>query len=150
MVRKIRKRNVIAFWLAVISSLFLFLSGTTGVSDWIKIEDTVLKYANFTFINTLFILVMIVASFGCIAILIGGILILKEKVFLGDLLISLGSGAGLISFFFNLFILIITFNFSIYSYLSFSSLGVIFALSARIFSGNNKKRWWYKLFIKSS
>jgi len=151
MKHKTRKNNIIAFWLAVISSIFLFISGTTGVADWIKIEDTALKYANFHFINILFILVMIIASFGGIAVLIGGILILKRKVFLGGLLISLGSGAGLMGFFFNILILIIAFNFSIYSYLSFSSLGVIFALSAQFFSDKKKKKkWWYKKFIKSS
>ena len=146
---KPRKNNLIAFWLAVISSIFLFISGATGVADWIKIEDIVLKYANFHFINILFILLLIVASFGGIVVLIGGILILKGKVFLGNLLISLGSGTGLIGFFLNLFIVLVAFNFSIYSYLSFSALGVILALSAQIFSGNNKK-WWYKKFIKSS
>jgi cation transport ATPase len=145
--RKTRKNNVIAFWLAVISSLFLFISGTTGAADWVKIEDAVLKYANFGFISNLFILVLIVASFGGIAVLIGGISILKGKVFWGDLLISLGSGAAIIGFFFNLFILIITSNFSMYSYLSFSSLGVIFAVSAQIFSNTKKNIKWYRRFI---
>ena len=147
---KLRKNNVIAFWLAIVSSIFLFISGTTGVTNWIKIEDVVLKYANFHFINILFSLLLIIASFGGIIIIIGGILILKGKVFLGDLMILLGSGTGLIGFFLNLFIAIVAFNFSIYSYLSFSALGVIFALSAQIVSGNNKKKWWYKKSIKSS
>ena len=147
---KTRKNNVIAFWLAVISSIFLFISGTTGAADWIKKEDAVLQYANLHFINTLFILVLIVASLGGIAVLIGGILFLKGKVYLGDLLILLGSGAGFIGFFFNLLISIIAFNFSIYSYLSYSSLGVIFALSAQIFSRNLRKSGWYKKFFKSS
>lgn len=145
-----RKNNVIAFWLAVTSALFLFISGTTGVASWTKIEDVVSNYAFFHYINILFILVLVVASFGGFAVLIGGISILKGKVFLGNLLISLGSGAGLLSFFFNLFISITAFNFSIYSYLSFSSLGVIFAIAAKLFSTNIKNSWLYKKFIKAS
>lgn len=149
--KKTKKNNLIAFWLAMASSLFLFISGTTGVASWVGIEKIILKYVNFQWINILFISLLIISSFGGIAVFIGGILVLKKKLFLGNLLISLGSGAGLISFIFNLLILIINFNFSIYYYLSFSSLGVILALSAQIFSGNkNKKRKWYRKLLKSS
>jgi hypothetical protein len=135
-----RKKNSIAFLLAVISAVFLFISGTTGVADWMKVENTVLKYAHLPFINTLFILVSIVASFGGLAVLTGGIFILKRKVILGNILIMLGSGAGLLGFLVNLFILLISFKFSIYSYLSFSSLGVLFAIFAQLVSNKKKKR----------
>ncbi len=138
--KKTKDPNVIAFWLATASSLFLFLSGTTGVSGLTQIEEIAFKYANLPYMNILFVLAFIFASFGGITVLIGGILILKNKVTFGDLLIALGSGAGIISFLFTLFISSKAANVPIYSHLSFSSLGVIFALAAQFMSRTKKKR----------
>jgi hypothetical protein len=134
MTKKIKNKNLPAFVLAILSSLLLLLSGTTGVASWMELEDIILKYFNFELISLIFVLLLIVASFGALAVLIGGFLVLKKKVSLGKLLISLGSGAGIIGFIFNLFISISISNFSIYSFLSLSSLGVIFALLAQILS----------------
>jgi hypothetical protein len=138
------KRNIIAFCLAIISSFFLFLSGTTGVNHWMKIEEIITSYIAFQFINVIFIVILIVASLGGISVLIGGILLLKKKQLLGNLLITLGAGAGLIGFLFNILISILTLNFSISSYLSYSSIGIFFALFAKFLSTNIKKKWWYK------
>jgi len=135
-----RKNNIIAFWLAMASSLFLFISGTTGAASWIEIKNIILTYVNLQLISSLLVFILIIASFGALAVFIGGILILKREVFWGRLLIYLGSGAGIISFIFNLFISLPLSNLSIYSYLSFSSLGVILALLAQIFSRKRKKR----------
>lgn len=137
---KTRKYNLIAFWLAVISSVFLFLSGSTGVSGLIAIEETVFKYAYIPYLNILFILALVFASFGGITVLFGGYLVLKNKVTWGDLLIGLGSGAGVVGFLFNLFISFKTLNISIIPNLSFSSLGVICALLAQFISRNEKKK----------
>jgi len=142
--RRTGKNNIIAFFLALISAVFLFISGTTGVASLMQIERIVSKYADIPYINILFGLVFIVASLGGIAVLIGGILILKDKAFLGSILIFLGSGAGLISFFFNLYISIKAHDLSLYSYLSFSSLGLIFAIAAQVVSTNIKKSWLYR------
>ena len=139
MARKIRKNILTAFWLSMISSFFLFISGTTGVAGWMQIEDIVLRYLSFEWIDTIFIFLLLIASFGGFAVFFGGILLLKNKILLGNLLIALGSGAGLIGFVLNLAISILTLNLSIYSYLSFSSLGVLFAISAQFFSKKKKK-----------
>jgi hypothetical protein len=140
MKRKIRTSNIIAFWCAFFSSIFLFISGTTGVEGLNNIQNIVLRFVNFSFIKIAFVLLIIVASFGGIAVLIGGILILKRKIFWGDLLISLGAGAGVIGFIFNLFISIVTSSFSLNSYLSYASIGVVFAFLAQIVSRKARKR----------
>lgn len=145
---KTRKNNIIAFWLAMISSFLLFISGTTGVSSWLKIEDVVLKYVNFEFIYVIFFLLLIVASFGGIAVFIAGIFILKEKAFLGDLFILLGTGAGLMGFLFNLIISVSTSNFSIYTYLTYSTAGLLFAFTAQYFSNKKKIIMWFNKLKK--
>ncbi|MFT4303678.1 MAG: hypothetical protein ACMXYG_03870 [Candidatus Woesearchaeota archaeon] len=154
--RNVSTNNVIAFFLALVSSFFLFISGTTGVNTWRKIEEIVLRYVDFVFIDFLFVLVLIIASLGGLSVFIGGILIIRNKVLLGNVFVALGAGAGFISFFFNLFISMVSFNFSLYSYLSYSSLGVFFALATQFFStGEHRieiyykfKEWVNKLFNK--
>ncbi len=143
MVKGIKKSNKRAFFMAMISSFFLFVSGTTGVAHWTDIREIILNYFNISWINLLLSGVLIVASFGALAVFSGGILILKRKVILGRILIYLGSGAGMISFIFNFFISFISSNLSIYSYLSFSSLGVIFALLAQFFAKDKKKKRFF-------
>ena len=135
-----KKMYVLEFWIAIASSLFLFISGTTGVSSWMEIENVILKYINLESIKLLFVLLLIIASAGAISVMIGGILLLREKVFLGNLFISLGSGAGVLSIIFNIFILVNTPGLSIYSFLSFSSLGTILALLAQILSRIPRKK----------
>lgn len=98
----LQKRNKFAFWSAMLSAFFLFISGATGVSGLLKIEELILKFFNFNIIKLLFVLLLIFASLGAISVFIGGFLILKKKIFWGDLLITLGSGAG-IYFKFNYF-----------------------------------------------
>jgi hypothetical protein len=135
--RQIFTDNVIAFIFALFSSSFLFISGYNGVANWLRLEEIILSFLNLGIIHVLFIIVIIISSFGGLVVLIGGILILFNKIFVGNLFISLGTGAGLISFAFNFIISISTNDFSLSNYLSFSSLGVIFAILAQTFS--NKK-----------
>jgi len=135
------KRNRVAFCLAMVSSLFLFISGTNGLSNWVKIRNIVANYVNFPGMDDLFVPILIVASLGAFSVFAGGILALKKKRLSGRILILLGSGAGLIGFVFNLLVSIAIPNLSLSSYLSFSSLGVVFALLAQIFlrKKDNKK-----------
>jgi hypothetical protein len=133
-----RNKNTLAFWLAMLSSILLFISGTTGAAHWTEIKNIILTYFNLQWINLLLVLAVTIASLGALAVFAGGMLILKKKVIWGRILIYLGSGAGIISFIFNFFVSFISANLSIYSYLSFSSLGVIFALLAQVFSRSKK------------
>jgi len=148
MKRKHKLNHVISFYCALISFIFMLISGTTGVRGWIQLGEIVLRYANFPLINLLFLLIIIIASFGGLTVLIGGYLILKKKVVLGDLLISIGMGAGFFGLLVSVLISFMTLEFSIAPLLSFSSLGLIFAMLARLFSVSMKKRFWYKFLIK--
>lgn len=144
------KKNKVSFWLAMISSLFLFISGTNGFTNWAKIQNIVLNYANYPIIGYLFVPILIFASLGAFSVFIGGVLALKKKRLTGRTLILLGSGAGLIGFIFNLLVSNTIPNLSLNSYLSFSSLGIIFAILAQIFLKKKKrKRSLYKKLLKS-
>jgi hypothetical protein len=134
-----KKRNKIAFWLAIVSCVFLFISGTTGTASLRGIEDFVLKFLDLTIVRILFFILSIAASLGAISVLVGAFLIKKNKIVLARVLIILGSGAGFLSVVLGLIVSIATSEKFLYSYLSFSSLGVIFAIASQLFSRRKLK-----------
>jgi len=138
MVKRRIKRNKIAFWLAIVSAIFLFISGTTGVATWVRIGSFVYDLFISSFVIFLFIPILIIASLGAFSVLIGAIFAWKKKFFSARIFILLGSGAGLIGFLFNLFLSAINLNISVGPYLSFSSLGIIFSLISQGFLKKKK------------
>ncbi len=142
--------NLTAFFLAMASSVFLLISGTTGVTTILRIEEFVLRYADFPWISYIFVLLFIVASLGGIAVFVGGVFVLRQRPVLGYIFISLGSGAGVISFALNLIIAGV--SGLGYSFLSFSTLGILLAFLAEVSMGGwNKRfrrlwRWLRKVF----
>lgn len=147
MARKIKRNNKIAFWAAMFASFFLLISGSSGISNLIELENIVLKYLNLQVIKILFTSFLIIASFGALSVFAGGIFILKNKVSAGRLFIALGSGAGIIGLIFNLLISSSLYSPEYFS-LSFSSLGVIFAILSQIISRKNKKSKFFKFLKK--
>ena len=127
-------KRYLAFIFGIISSILLIISGTTGITTWIKIQEFILNYVNSNIINLSFVIIFIIASLGGVSVFIGSLLVLKKKYFIGRWLITLGTGVGLISFFLKLFLSIIKLEFSVNSYLSISSLGILFALISQILS----------------
>ncbi|MDA3780285.1 MAG: hypothetical protein PF487_08750 [Bacteroidales bacterium] len=142
------KRTKVSFWLAMASSLFLFISGTNGFSNWVKIRDVVLSYVDYPLVGYLFVPILIIASLGALSVFIGGILALKRKRLPARILILLGSGVGLIGFIFNLLVSNTIPNLSLNLYLSFSSLGVVLAILAQIFLNKKKRKRKKSLFKK--
>ena len=132
----------------MLSSLFLFISGTNGFATWVNIRRIFFTIIDASpLIEILFVPVLIVASLGAFSVLFGGYLALKEKFRLARIFILVGSGAGLISFVFNLFVSLYI-NLSLSFYFSFSSLGIISALLAHgVLMKKRKKKPWYRKII---
>jgi hypothetical protein len=146
--KPIRKKDrVLAFWFAMISAVLLFASGTTGVKSWTAIQGLVTAYVESYTLNLLFVLILIIASLGGIVVCIGGYLVLRNRVFLGNLLILFGSGAGIVSLVINLIVSIFAFEFSFNTYTSLSSLGVLFALMARFVTKREKSTKFFKKIV---
>jgi hypothetical protein len=125
------KKRIISFILSIISGIFLILSGTNGVSFLTTFSEFILRYFNIQVIKIIFTLLIIIASFGGIAVILGGFLIYKKKIRVGRFIIAIGTGAGLVSLLLNFLILIITKGIPINWFLSFSTLGIIFSVLAR-------------------
>jgi len=125
------KKRIISFILSIISGIFLILSGTNGVSFLTTFSEFILRYFNIQVIKIIFTLLIIIASFGGIAVILGGFLIYKKKIRVGRFIIAIGTGAGLVSLLLNFLIVIITKGIPINWFLSFSTLGIIFSVLAR-------------------
>jgi hypothetical protein len=129
-----------SFILSILSGILFIISGTDGVSSWKTLENIILHYLDLGIIKIIFVLIIIIASFGGLSVIFGGYLIYKRKTKSGILIISIGSGAGLISFLLNIFILIVTDGLSLGWFLSFSTVAIILSITARIIAKPKSKK----------
>lgn len=89
--------------LALISGILLIIGGVTGsvglygLLPWIA-SVLGLPPEILTTINLVLLVLGFIASLGGIAVIIGALLVAKERIRTGKLLITLGAGMGLIGF----------------------------------------------------
>jgi hypothetical protein len=89
-------RKDLAKWIAIIGGILLIIAGINGLVVWEELRTFIMDLvgAN-SFVETVFFILILFASFGGISVIIGGFLLGKERILLGKILIFLG--AGLIS-----------------------------------------------------
>lgn len=131
----LRKNNKTAKRLAIISGFLLLLSGITGVGFVNEIEMFVELFFGVNYIITLiFTILIIIASFGGISVIVGGMLIGRNKVLLGKIFIQIGSGAGILSLIAQLLLALFSSNMGITSLMSIGSMGVTLAVIAPFYA----------------
>lgn len=138
-------RNSLASLLAYISGVLLLLSGSTGVATLKRVEELVLSVVSLNifkflvtfsipFLKILFFVMLLFASLGGIAVIIGGIFFAKRNILVGRLFVWIGSGAGIISLLISIFNIIAHEALLFNALFIFAPLGIILAISARIVS----------------
>lgn len=86
-----------ACYLAISAGILLIITGITGVPLMEKIKELVNTYiSNDPNLGLVFVVLILIASLGGILVMAGGGLLYKDKVTPGKILITLGTGAGLI------------------------------------------------------
>jgi hypothetical protein len=94
-----KTRNKTAGIIAIIGGLLILIGGGTGMvrflSELSEIVQDLLGGKNET-VETIFWILIIIAALGGISVIIGGLLIYKEHVVIGKILIALGAGIGVI------------------------------------------------------
>lgn len=127
----IKKSNKTAKRLAIIAGILLLLSGITGVGFVETVGNFVFNHITDNyFVILAFTIFLFIASLGGLAVILGGILIGRQRIFWGLLFIRLGSGVGIFGFLLNIFLTIYTKTLSISSFFSIGSLGIILAVIA--------------------
>ena len=125
--------NYKASVIAIIAGVFLLISGMNGLATMQTIKDFVTEYVvDNDIIQLVFVILILIASLGGIAVVAGGILIGKNRLVPGRLIIAIGAGLGLIGLIFSIVIAIVEGNFTITSFFTIGAVGLILSIVARM------------------
>ena len=125
-------KNSKAMAIAIVAGILLLISGVSGLATWEDIKSFVTEnIADNYVIQIVFAVLIFIASLGGISVIIGGILIGKEKIGIGKLLISLGAGLGLIGLIFTIIVSLYKGSFTLTSFFSIGAIGLILSIAAR-------------------
>lgn len=126
-------KNSKAMAIAIVAGILLLIAGVSGLAAWEAIENFVTENITDNYIvQIVFAILIFIASLGGIAVIIGGLLIGKDKVRSGKLVIALGAGLGLIGLIFSIIVAYIEGSFTIGSFFSIGAIGLILSIVARI------------------
>ena len=125
-------KNTRAMIIAVIAGILLLIAGLSGMAAWTAIKDFVITHVTDNeIIQYVFVILIFIASLGGISVIIGGILIGKDKVRTGRILIALGAGLGLIGLIISIIVAYKEESLTIGSFLSIGTIGLILSIIAR-------------------
>ena len=90
-------KNKKAMYIAIIAGILLLIEGISGLATMNVIKDFVTTHiADNQILQIIFTILIFIASLGGIAVIIGGIIIGKNHIKTGKILIIIGVGIGII------------------------------------------------------
>ena len=126
-------KNKKAMIVAIFAGILLLIAGVSGLATWETIKNFVTTNIMDNYIvQIIFAVLIFIASLGGISVIIGGLLIGKDKIKSGKLFISLGAGLGLIGLIISIIVAVMENNFTIGSYFSIGAIGLILSIMARL------------------
>ena len=126
-------KNRKAMIIAIFAGVLLLISGVSGLATWETIKNFVTANIIDNYIvQIIFVVLIFIASLGGISVIIGGLLIGKDKIGTGKLFISLGAGLGLIGLLVSIIIAFMENNFTVGSFFSVGAIGLILSIVARL------------------
>ena len=126
-------KNSTAIAIAIVAGILLLITGVSGLATWEEIKSFVTdNIVDNAVVQIIFAILIFIASLGGIAVIIGGILIGKNKIGTGKLLITLGAGLGLIGLIITIIITIYAGSFTLGGFFSIGSIGLILSIAARM------------------
>ena len=126
-------RNRQVMGIAIIAGILLLIAGISGLATWETIKYFVTTHvADNSVVQIVFAILIFIASLGGISVIIGGLLIGKNKVGTGKFIITLGAGLGLIGLIFSLAVAYIEGDFTVGSFFSIGMIGLILSIVARV------------------
>lgn len=126
-------KNSTTMGVAILGGILLLISGVNGIVTWETIKAFVTAHIMDNFIvQIVFAILILIASLGGIAVIIGGVLIGKNKVGSGKFLIAIGAGLGLIGLIVSIIISVMEGSFTIGTFLSIGMVGLVLSIVARV------------------
>ena len=127
------EKNKQAMIIAIFAGILLLISGVSGLATWEAISNFVTTNVIDNYIvQIIFAVLIFIASLGGLSVIIGGLLIGKDKVGTGKFFITLGAGLGLIGLIVSIIVAIMENNFTIGSFFSVGAIGLILSIIARM------------------
>jgi len=126
---KKKQAMIIAFF----AGILLLISGVSGFATWDAIRNFVtINIIDNYIVQMIFAVLIFIASLGGLSVIIGGLLIGKDKIRTGKSFIILGAGLGLIGLIVSIIVAVIENNFTIGSFFSIGAIGLILSIIARL------------------
>lgn len=126
-------RNRTAMIIAIVAGILLLIAGMSGAAAWEAIKTFVTTYIiDNIAVQIVFAILIFIASLGGISVIIGGLLIGKNKVRTGKFTISLGVGMGLIGLIVSIVMAVMANSLIIGEFMSVGGTGLIFSIVARV------------------
>jgi hypothetical protein len=126
-------KNSKAMFIAILAGLLLLIAGVSGLTTWETIKDFVTTHVIDNYIvQIIFAILIFIASLGGLSVIAGGLLIGKNKIGTGKLLITLGAGLGLIGLIFSIIVAYTEGNFTLGSFFTIGTIGLILSIIARV------------------
>jgi uncharacterized membrane protein len=133
----VSKRNRTAALLAVIGGVLILVGGGTGMAGFLTELSNIIQDlfgGKNQIVETIFWILIFIAALGGLSVIIGGLLINKNHIIAGKILITLGAGMGIIGLIISLISALAQGKeVQFFSWLttSFLGIGIIFSLVAR-------------------
>lgn len=122
-----------AMIIAIFAGILLLISGFSGLATWESIRNFVTtNIVNNNLVQIIFAILIFIASLGGLSVIIGGLLIGRNRIRTGKLFIVLGAGLGLIGLSISIIVTLMENNFTIGSFFSIGSIGLILSIVARL------------------
>ncbi len=126
-------RNRTAMIIAIVAGILLVVAGVSGVAAWEAIKTFVTTYViDNIAVQIVFVILIFIASLGGISVIIGGLLIGKNKVRTGKFTISLGAGMGLIGLIVSIVMAVVANSLIIGEFMTVGGIGLILSIVARV------------------
>lgn len=126
-------RNRTAMIIAIAAGVLLAVAGVSGVAEWETIKTFVTTHIiDDIAVQIVFAILIFIASLGGISVIIGGMLIGKNRVRTGKFIISLGAGMGLIGLIVSIVVAVMENSLVIGEFVSVGGIGLILSIVARV------------------
>ena len=126
-------RNRIAMIIAIAAGILLVVAGLSGAAKWETIKTFVTTHIiDNIAVQIVFAILIFIASLGGISVIIGGMLIGKNRVRTGKFTISLGAGMGLIGLIVSIVVAVMENSLIIGEFTSVGGIGLILSIVARV------------------
>ena len=126
-------KNSTAMAIAIIAGILLLIAGVSGLATWEEIKSFVTtNIVDNAIVQIIFAILIFIASLGGIAVILGGILIGKNRIGTGKLLITLGAGLGLIGLLITIIITVYEGSFTLGSFFSIGTIGLVLSIASRM------------------